>query len=269
MASLTVRKNVESLTPPELQALREALLRMQSIWDNRGYNYFAGLHGIPNWYCNHHDRSVRTAQNLRLFLPWHRAYLLYFEKALRDQAGPDPKIGLPWWDWTSPTSHTIGVPTAFVEPAVDGRFNPLSRAAIYAPAANPPIWRWTRRFPGDPRWLPSGALVDSLLNLSQFRDFSIQLEDVHDYVHGWAGGNNGSVGGDMGNLGTAAWDPLFWIHHCTIDRIWYMWQLRQGVNNISPELLPVVLQPFSLTVEDVLNVNALGYEYAISKVAIR
>ena len=269
MASLTVRKNIENLTPAELQVLRDAYLRLQSIWDNRGYNYFAGLHGIPNWHCNHHDRSIRTLQNLRLFLPWHRAYLLYFEKALRDQAGPDPKIGLPWWDWTSATSHAMGVPEALAEPAVDGRFNPLSQATIYAPTANPPIWRWTRRFPGDPRWLPSAALVNSLLELSQFRDFSIQLEDIHDYVHGWAGGNNGSVGGDMGNLGTAAWDPLFWSHHCTIDRVWYMWQLRQGVNNISPELLPVVLQPFSLTVEDVLNINALGYEYAISKVAIR
>jgi len=76
MASLTVRKNIESLTPPELEALRAAYLQVQSIWDNRGYNYFASLHGIPNWYCNHHDRTIRTLQNLRLFLPWHRAYLL-------------------------------------------------------------------------------------------------------------------------------------------------------------------------------------------------
>ena len=47
MASLTVRKNIETLSPPELQALRDAYVRLQSIWDNRGYNYFAGLHGIP------------------------------------------------------------------------------------------------------------------------------------------------------------------------------------------------------------------------------
>jgi tyrosinase len=53
-----------------------------------------------------------------------------------------------------------------------------------------------------------------------------------------------------------------------IDRLWYVWQLRQGINNISPELLPLVLQPFGLTVRDVLNVNALGYEYAVSKVVI-
>jgi hypothetical protein len=47
MASLTVRKNVDALTAPELQALREAYKNAQQIMDNRGYNYYAGLHGIP------------------------------------------------------------------------------------------------------------------------------------------------------------------------------------------------------------------------------
>ena len=55
MASLTVRKNVDALTAPELQALRAAYKNAQQIMDNRGYNYYAGLHGIPNWYCWHHE----------------------------------------------------------------------------------------------------------------------------------------------------------------------------------------------------------------------
>ena len=68
----------------------------------------------------------------------------------------------------------------------------------------------------------------------------------------------------MGSLGTAAWDPIFWSHHCNIDRLWYLWQLKHGVNNISPALLPMVLQPFGLKVQDVLSINTLGYEYAAS-----
>ena len=106
------------------------------------------------------------------------------------------------------------------------------------------------------------------MSITQYNDFSTQMEDVHDYVHGWTGGNNGSVGGDMGTLGTAAWDPLFWSHHCAIARLWYLWQLRHGANNIPPDLLNIVLQPFMLTVRDVLNINALGYEYAVSGVVI-
>jgi tyrosinase len=53
-----------------------------------------------------------------------------------------------------------------------------------------------------------------------------------------------------------------------IDRLWYLWQIKHGVNNIPPNLLPMVLQPFTLTVRDVLSINALGYEYAVSLVRI-
>ena len=268
MASFVVRKNIDSLTATELQALREAYRKAQQIMDNRGYNHYAGFHGIPNWYCWHHDRSRRSNVNANLFLPWHRAYLLYFERAIRDQAPPNVKVGLPWWDWTSPRSHSVGVPTAFSVATANGQPNPLLRARIVAPTANPPINRLTRRFPGNPAQLPTTANVNTLLNLRQFNDFSSQMEDLHDFVHGWTGGNNGSVGGDMGSLGTAAWDPIFWSHHCNIDRLWYVWQLRQGMTNIPPNLLPMVLQPFALTVREVLSINTLGYEYAVSLVRL-
>jgi tyrosinase len=268
MASLTVRKNVDSLTAAELEALRAGYKRAQAIMDNRGYNHFAGLHGIPNWYCWHHDRNRRTTVNANLFLPWHRAYLLYFEKAIRDQSPLTPRVGLPWWDWTSPRSHADGVPTAFSVATANGQPNPLLRARIVAPTATPPINRLTRRFPGIPSQLPTPAAVNTLLNLSQFNDFSGQLEDLHDFIHGWTGGNNHNVGGDMGSLGTAAWDPVFWSHHCMIDRLWYLWQLRHGVNSIPPDLLPMVLEPFALTVKEVLSINTLGYEYALSFVRL-
>lgn len=264
MASLTVRKNVEALTPQELQAIRDAYRKAQAIMDNRGYNHFAGLHGIPNWYCWHHDRSRRSNINASLFLPWHRAYLLYFDRAIRDQAPANSTVALPWWDWTSPRSHSTGVPAAFTVAAVNRLPNPLFRARIVAPTSRPPINRMTRRFPGNPGQLPSQGDVDTLMNLTQFNDMSAQMEDLHDFVHGWTGGNLG----DMGSLGTAAWDPVFWSHHCNIDRLWYMWQLKQGVNNIPPTLLPMVLQPFALTVRDVLSISSLGYEYAVSLIRL-
>ena len=264
MASLIVRKNTDALPPEELQALREAYRNARQIRDNRGYNYLAGLHGIPNWYCWHHDRSQSSNVNAQLFLPWHRAYLLYFERAIRDQRPPGTKVGLPWWDWTSPRSHTTGVPTVFSVATVNGQPNSLFRARIVAPTANPPINRMTRRFPGNPAQLPTSADVNAVLNLPQFNDFTTQLEDIHDFIHGWTGGGLG----DMGSVGTAAWDPIFWSHHSNIDRLWYLWQLRHGESNIPPNLLPMVLQPFGLTVRDVLSINALGYEYAVSLVRI-
>jgi tyrosinase len=115
--------------------------------------------------------------------------------------------------------------------------------------------RRTRRSPDDPSNLPSLADVTNVLGLSSFVDFSNQLQDLHDQVHGW-------VSGDMGVIATSTFDPIFWAHHCMIDRLWYLWQLQWGVTNIPPNYLHQTLAPWGLTVSDVLDIHRLGYEYA-------
>ena len=54
-------------------------------------------------------------------MPWHRAYLYFFELSLKDL---EPTVSLPWWDWTSTAAHTNGLPAAYTEQ--DG--NPLTGA---------------------------------------------------------------------------------------------------------------------------------------------
>ena len=84
------RKRVSTLSEEELAALREAFRLAIEVSDSRGYGHFASLHGFPEpGYCEHGNQ---------LFLPWHRAYLYYFEQALQDLA---PGVTLPWWDWTA------------------------------------------------------------------------------------------------------------------------------------------------------------------------
>jgi tyrosinase len=123
--------------------------------------------------------------------------------------------------------------------------------------------RRTTRNPSDPGTLPSSASiyddVNGIIALTDFRDFSNQLQGVHDGIHGWAGG-------DMGSIGTAAFDPVFWAHHAMIDRVWYQWQLRHGMNNIPPEYLDLALFP-GVTVQQVLDIHELGYDYATAAVA--
>jgi tyrosinase len=254
---LILRKRVDALSGQELAAFRNAYAKMQGLMDNRGYNYWAGVHGIPQHYCWHHSsRLPRTGPSLNLFLPWHRAYIKYWELAMRDQ---DQNAVLPWWRWYG------GFPAAFNTPNVGGNPNPLYKAHISRPNANPPINRDTRRFPGQgvSLSLPTSSDIAALYNITQFQQFSNQLEGIHDRIHGWTGGISGGVGGDMGTVATAAYDPIFWSHHCMIDRVWYIWQLRNGVNNIPAEYMDVILAPFRYRVRDVLNINALGYEYAV------
>jgi tyrosinase len=257
---LILRKRVDALSGQELATLRNAYARLQGIMDNRGYNYWAGVHGIPQWYCWHHGGSLRDGRQLDIFLPWHRAYIKYFELAMRDQ---DPNAVLHYWRWYG------GIPAAFSAQNVDGNPNPLYKAHISRPNANPPINRDTRRFPGQgvspPTSLPTSQAIAALYDETNFVRFTNRLEEIHDNIHGWTGGiNPQGVGGDMGVIALAAYDPIFWAHHCMIDRVWYVWQLRNGVNNIPPQYLDVVLAPFRYTVRDVLDINALGYEYAVA-----
>lgn len=272
-ASLVLRPSVEQAN---VDALRDAYAKMQAISeaDNRSWIYWAGYHGFNRFDCWHHARTGPGGQQFPfdLFLPWHRAYLLSFDHVTRDQ---NPDAILPWWDWTSDTSHQAGVPGAYSEDPVDGQPNPLASGPTPDMPDDPA--RRTRRFPGDPGELPSmtdqtpsNPPIESLLSLSSFVDFSSQLQDVHDFIHGWTGGtdpNDPNTGGDMGNIGIAAFDPIFWAHHAMIDRLWYLWQLRQGVNNIPANYLHQVLAPFPYTVQHVLDIHSLGYDYASSSVA--
>ncbi len=68
----------------------------------------------------------------------------------------------------------------------------------------------------------------------------------------------------MSDIATAAFDPIFFAHHCQIDRLWYLWQVRHGNGSFPAELLDEPLVPFGKTPAGVLNVQALGYEYAAS-----
>ena len=125
-----------------------------------------------------------------------------------------------------------------------------------------------RRYPSL-QFLPTQGRVDSVLNLQSFSDFTRQAEDLHDQVHGATGGRSpdGQHAGDMGMVPAAAFDPIFWSHHCMIDRLWYLWQLKWGIDNIPPDYLDLPLSPFNLRVRDVMDIHALGYEYASGEVS--
>jgi len=246
---------VHNLSDDQVAAFRDAYRQMMQINDNRGYQYFAGLHGVPSWYCWHHQQNAHSAQQMQLFLPWHRAYLYNFEMAMRDRV---PGVTLPWWDWTLRSPRQSGIPNIFGVLKVGNQTNPLVTFRINLPNTSPALVHNTKRHPGNPDDLPAQSNVDDVLSRTDWNDFTDAIEDVHDAVHGW-------VSGDMGVVGTAAFDPIFWSHHAMIDRIWWLWQVRNGSGNISTDLLDTVLAPFNFRVRDVLNVNDLGYDYAAAQ----
>jgi len=252
---LRIRLAVHNLTATQLTAFRDSYRQMQAIQDNRGFQYLAGLHGTPGYYCWHHQQNARSARQMQLFPPWHRAYLYTWEMAMRDRV---PGVTLPWWDWTLRNAQQSGIPSIFARSNVNGQPNPLYSFHVNLPNSTPRLVRNTARQPSGPNELPVQADVDDVLSRTDWNDFVDALENIHDGIHGW-------VGGDMGIVASAAFDPIFWSHHAMIDRLWWLWQVRNGNSNISADLLDVVLAPFNLKVRDVLNVNDLGYDYAAAQ----
>jgi tyrosinase len=240
------RKNVYHLTPAQLASLREAFDAVYGISDNRGYQYWAGTHGVPGGYCVHNPPPTVIST----FLPWHRAYLYFFELALRDQV---PDAMLTWWNWASPRAHQHGIPGAFAAAQAGGQPNPLHQAAIDPSLGGPTE---THREPDAPANLPTAKRIQNILKIQQFNRFSARLEDVHGEVHGW-------VGGEMSRIDWAAYDPIFWAHHANIDRLWARWQLAHSPA-FPRSYLDRALPPFPMTVRQTLDVHQLGYDYASS-----
>ncbi len=246
--ALRHRRSARRLSVGQLADLRGAITAAQAIGDDRGYQAWAGIHGLP--------LPISCVHHRELFLPWHRAYLYLFEKALQEQV---PGVTLPWWDWT--VEHATGIPDVYARRSANGRKNPLFDSPIQSSGRESPSQTRTTRAPGPPGQLPSPPEVEAVLENRDFNTFQTQLESIHDGVHVWTGGT-------MGEIPVAAYDPLFWAHHCMIDRLWYLWQLRHGPGGIPQALLGRALAPFPLTVRDTLDVTALGYDYAASTAAV-
>ena len=259
-----IRKSVATLGPAELSDLRDAFAAVYGLHDDRGYAFYAGLHGLPlPQYCQH---------GTLLFLPWHRAYLYFFERALTDalrRARDDQAVvvSLPWWDWTSSAAHADGLPAGYLAGPGAGD-NPLAAGPVTLDDADLAAVRdnlpgaitdgpnpVTVRDPDVPDELPRTQTVARALNSTTFSDFSALVESIHNGVHGW-------VGGAMSAVPIAAYDTVFWAHHSMIDRLWYLWQISPRGVNPPADLLDQALAPWPVTVRQVLDISKLGYDYA-------
>ena len=184
-------------------AYAEAVRRMKALpsSDPRNWNAQATIHlqACPhgNWW----------------FLPWHRAYVQRFEQICREMI-QDEGFALPYWNW----SRDPRIPAGFFDAA-----SPLFLAGR---AAGP-----TSSAAAE---MVSSAVVERILGERNFevfgsgraggqRDQASQgpLEAApHNHIHVF-------VGGEMANF-IAPVDPLFWLHHANVDRLWEVWSQRGG-----------------------------------------
>jgi len=213
-----------------------------------------------NWTLVSGMRMPMWAHRCPAFLPWHRELLYQFERDLQAVSG-DSQLGIPYWDWSVDQSPN-GAPWLPDLLGGDGGDGPVT-SGPFAGAGN---WKLTLsedsvdhlvrgfgRMKGFPR-LPTVAEVNATLAESTYDkapwndskhlvSFRNQVEGwyvppgssvddgMHNLVHLWVGGNNGTI-----LPSTSPNDPAFFLHHCNIDRLWAVWQLQ---NPIASHYLPV------------------------------
>jgi tyrosinase len=102
--------------------------------------------------------------------------------------------------------------------------------------------------------------VGTAMSEPTFASFQNLINGPHGSVHG-------RVGGDMCCVPTASYDPIFFLHHANVDRIWATWQLSHP-GPLPPTEATWQLQPFNRpfstawqTGSDVESTDALGYRY--------
>jgi tyrosinase len=244
--------------------------------DPTGWRYQAAIHGyrsdnvflqqlakpgdrVP---ANQADVWNQCQHGSWYFLPWHRGYLGCFEAIVRETiralGGPADKWALPFWNYSDTTNPFARlVRPEFLEPThPDGTPNAL--------------FQNVRRAPFTARSTPLGTAGDFGLDALEVRLDALDQRSysnppnvpsfgggVTGFSHGGAQGTTGrleasphgdvhmAVGFDpktnqgfwMGGFNTAGLDPLFWLHHCNLDRLWDVWIAKPRSNPADPRWL--------------------------------
>jgi len=201
-SGVMIRKNIYSLTPAEITAIKTGIAAMKAlpVTNKTSWAYQAAIHGttlsnnLPSWNsCQH---------GTQFFYSWHRMYLYFFERILRAKSG-SADLTLPYWNYQT---------NAALHP--DYR-NSAAGNTLYDGTRNSSINNGGSLGPG-----PMTS-INNALNHIPFYDFQGAIEGPHGSIHV-------AIGGNMGAVNRAATDPVFWLHHSNIDRLWEAWLRKCG-----------------------------------------
>jgi tyrosinase len=214
--------------------------------DPRSWRHLADTHGsdVPTSQWPSGARWESCEHGSWHFLPWHRVYLHHFERIMREEiarlGGPDD-WALPYWNYSDLSRTGVRtIPPAFRATTLpDGTPNPL-RAEQRAPGIN------TGSQIAATAVSTTAAMAETGFTLGFGGGFGgrsapvgshrgpaggVVEEAPHGLVHVQIGGFQPR--GWMSAFETAGQDPIFWLHHANIDRLWEAW-LRARPTNRNP-----------------------------------
>jgi len=231
--SMKKKAEVIAALPKEYQADAEA------VWDG----------------CQAHPYNPSNPEQYQqwYFLPWHRLMLYEFEGVIREVLH-DETFTLPYWNPVTGNDADLVLPAVFRAPGT----------TLY----NGTRWPWVN---GGERidilyrdWLSLDALNEDFYidSPTGSHGFNPKLDtNPHLLTHL-------AVGGDMADFATVGGDPLFYLHHVNLDRIWESWNRLGHTNPTDPKYLNRTFaygdrsgKRVDLPVSAADRVAQLGYEY--------
>ncbi len=237
------RKSATEMTDEEITRFVDAVKALKQP-DGTGvskYDQLVALHGavmnVRVTFVGGDFQDVNMAHWNIGFCPWHRQYLLSFEQMLQ---AIDPLVNLPYWNWEVGSDEIgrlfgggfIGSTGPALGPAdvTDGQFAPFSITNELTEIWGSPLQRGGG---AGASWPPDVGSADALA------DLRVGAPDFHPLwifwqilEAGWTGALDAShnaghvfIGGHMSGDFSPN-DPIFWLHHANVDRIWANWQAK-------------------------------------------
>jgi tyrosinase len=211
-----IRKNANTLSEDERRRFLNALATLNLQMNN--YDVFRAVHAVAG------TEAHSLPAPAHAFLPWHRAFILRIERELQ---AIDPSVALPYWKFDE------AAPNVF-HPDFMGVTN--SGNVVTFSSGNP-LFTWaTLGTPGvvrsptfGPASSPPSVIKDATtLALGNLYGAFRQMEvNPHNQVHNQAGG----VGNWISGIAPAVRDPLFFLLHANVDRLWAKWQWNYAQHN--------------------------------------
>ena len=237
IANRPTRRNIGSLSDTDdiIVAYQDGVTKMKALpsSDPRNWENFAEIHYD---YCPHSNW---------LFLPWHRHYLYWFERIIRDLSGM-PDWALPYWNWLEDPD----IPSVFLSGDLS-HFRSSTSVFVSGDTCDTAMSQTSFVNFG------SGALASGADQRDRTTKATFE-SSVHDTVHSQIGG---SLADGMRSFRSPR-DPIFWLHHNMVELMWVEWNL--GLGNLNPSDVHWVDFSFSGQFTDETSTSVTGSEAAIS-----
>ncbi len=230
-------------------------MKARALADATSWRFYAGIHGFNatlwqiDGYLSGSDPMPTASQQATVwrqcqhgswyFLPWHRGYLLALEANIRAAVislGGPSDWALPYWNYFGGGNENQ-LPPAFASPDwpdgtgnnplfVEQRWGPNDDGDVFVPLDQVNMNALTvPDFTGVPPGDPGFGGVDTGFSHNGGTHGDIESQP-HDMVHVFVGGGNPqnpNIPGLMTSPASAGLDPIFYLHHANIDRLWASW----------------------------------------------